>query len=194
MGADNSLSEQGGNPSRSMGGAAMFGKPGPARASRANGWSSTQPARGSDRISRRTIAGSCSSPRQMSGRGAIRRPPIPIRLRTKRNAPRPRKKTNRRRRERSSRSPGRAVFSCEGEGMAGATGGGGLGWGCLKHRPKRDKSHAQQASRGWIGSYGVIAELAQKRFRIVASVPPKTTQPGVFRWVAWVAQAPVEAR
>lgn len=28
----------------------------------------------------------------------------------------------------------------EKEGMAGATGGGGLGWGCLKHRPKRDKS------------------------------------------------------
>ena len=65
--------------------------------------------------------------------------------------------------------------------MAGATGGGGLGWGCLKHRPKRDKSHAQQASRGWIGSYGVIAELAQKRFRIAASVSPKTAQPGVFR-------------
>ena len=63
--------------------------------------------------------------------------------------------------------------------MAGATGGGGLGWGCLKHRPKRDKSHAQQASRGWIGSYGVIAELAQKRFRIAASVPPKAVQPGV---------------
>jgi hypothetical protein len=38
----------------------------------------------------------------------------------------------------------------------------------------------------------VIAELAQKRFRIAASVPPKALQPVVFRWVAWVAQAPVE--
>jgi len=63
--------------------------------------------------------------------------------------------------------------------MAGATGGGGLGWGCLKHRPKRDKSRAQQGIRGWIGSYGVIAELAQKRFRIAASLPPKAAQPGV---------------
>jgi hypothetical protein len=63
--------------------------------------------------------------------------------------------------------------------MAGATGGGGLGWGCLKHRPKRDKSHAQQASRGWIGSYGVIAELAQKRFRIAASASATSPQPGV---------------
>ena len=70
-------------------------------------------------------------------------------------------------------------FPCEGEGMAGATGGGGLGWGCLKHRPKRDKSRAQQGIRGWIGSYGVIAELAQKRFRIAASALSKAAQPGV---------------